>query len=241
MGNDRHRRPARARRARRAPRGADPARSRSRSTSSSPSISRAAGETDALDDTVDYAAVAEAVSRVVQLRALPAARAPGDPHRRGVSRRRARHRRRGHGAQAAPAGAGDGRPRRGVHRAVTHGRVRRVRAYLGIGSNLGDRLAHLQLAVDGLAAADGVDVVAVSPVYETAPVGGPEQPDYLNAVVAVDTAPRRARCSSWLSAIEAAADRVRRCAGVRAPSTSTCSWSATSRSTSPTSWCRTRG
>jgi 2-amino-4-hydroxy-6-hydroxymethyldihydropteridine diphosphokinase len=61
-----------------------------------------------------------------------------------------------------------------------------VRAYLGIGSNLGDRLAYLQGAVDGLAATDGVEVVAVSAVYETDPVG-PEQPDYLNAVVAVDT------------------------------------------------------
>ena len=47
--------------------------------------------------------------------------------------------------------------------------------------------AALQAAVDGLAAADGVTVVAVSPVYETDPVGGPEQPEYLNAVVAVET------------------------------------------------------
>ena len=61
-----------------------------------------------------------------------------------------------------------------------------VRAFLGIGSNLGDRLAYLQGAVDGLAATDGVEVVAVSAVIETDPVG-PEQPDYLNAVVAVDT------------------------------------------------------
>ena len=61
------------------------------------------------------------------------------------------------------------------------------RAYLGIGSNLGDRLAHLQLAVDALAREPGVTVVAVSSVYETAPVGGPAQDDYLNAVVAVDT------------------------------------------------------
>ena len=61
-----------------------------------------------------------------------------------------------------------------------------VRAYLGIGSNLGDRLAFLQSAVDGLAATDGIEVVAVSVVYETDPVG-PEQPDYLNAVIAVDT------------------------------------------------------
>ncbi len=60
-------------------------------------------------------------------------------------------------------------------------------AHLGLGSNLGDRLAHLQGAVDGLAAAPGVTVVAISSVYQTSPVGGPEQGDYLNAVVAVET------------------------------------------------------
>jgi 2-amino-4-hydroxy-6-hydroxymethyldihydropteridine diphosphokinase len=60
------------------------------------------------------------------------------------------------------------------------------RAYVGLGSNLGDRAAHLQFAVRGLAARAGA-VVAVSPVYETEPVGGPPQPDYLNAVVALDT------------------------------------------------------
>ncbi len=59
-------------------------------------------------------------------------------------------------------------------------------AYLGLGSNLGDRLAHLQSAVDGLAARAGT-VVGVSAVYETEPMGGPVQPDYLNAVVAVET------------------------------------------------------
>jgi 2-amino-4-hydroxy-6-hydroxymethyldihydropteridine diphosphokinase len=62
-----------------------------------------------------------------------------------------------------------------------------TRAYLALGSNLGDRAAHLQAAVDALAATPGVRVVAVSRVYETAPVGGPEQGDYLNAVLAVDT------------------------------------------------------
>jgi 2-amino-4-hydroxy-6-hydroxymethyldihydropteridine diphosphokinase len=61
------------------------------------------------------------------------------------------------------------------------------RAYLALGSNLGDRLAHLQSAVDGIAAAEGVEVVAVSRVYETAPVGGPPQDAFLNAVVAIDT------------------------------------------------------
>ena len=52
---------------------------------------------------------------------------------------------------------------------------------LALGSNLGDRLANLQAAVDALA--PGLEEVAVSPVYETAPVGGPPQPDYLNAVL----------------------------------------------------------
>jgi 2-amino-4-hydroxy-6-hydroxymethyldihydropteridine diphosphokinase len=61
------------------------------------------------------------------------------------------------------------------------------RAYLGIGSNLGDRLGYLQLAVDALVATADIEVVAVSRVYETAPVGGPPQDAYLNAVVAIDT------------------------------------------------------
>ena len=62
-----------------------------------------------------------------------------------------------------------------------------TRAYLALGSNIGDRLAFLQLALDGLTEAPGVAVAAVSRVYETAPVGGPPQDAYLNAVVAVDT------------------------------------------------------
>jgi 2-amino-4-hydroxy-6-hydroxymethyldihydropteridine diphosphokinase len=62
------------------------------------------------------------------------------------------------------------------------------RAYVALGSNLGDRVANLQYAVDALAAADGVEVIDVSRVYETAPVGGPPQDAYLNAVVAIETA-----------------------------------------------------
>lgn len=61
-----------------------------------------------------------------------------------------------------------------------------ARAFLGLGSNLGDRAAHLNAAVAGLAVRAG-RVVALSPVYETEPVGGPPQPQYLNAVVAIDT------------------------------------------------------
>ena len=61
------------------------------------------------------------------------------------------------------------------------------RAVLALGSNLGDRRQNLQGAVDGLSAAPGLGFRAVSPVYETRPVGGPSQPDYLNAVIAVET------------------------------------------------------
>jgi 2-amino-4-hydroxy-6-hydroxymethyldihydropteridine diphosphokinase len=58
-----------------------------------------------------------------------------------------------------------------------------TRAVLSLGSNLGDRLAYLQLAVTGLA-----DVLEkVSPVYETAAWGVTDQPDFLNAVVVVSS------------------------------------------------------
>jgi 2-amino-4-hydroxy-6-hydroxymethyldihydropteridine diphosphokinase len=83
------------------------------------------------------------------------------------------------------------------------------RAYLGLGSNLGDRAALLQGAVDGLAATDGITVVALSSVYETEPVGGPEQPAYLNAVVAVDTALTARQLLEVAQRLEGAAGRVR--------------------------------
>ena len=62
-----------------------------------------------------------------------------------------------------------------------------VRAALGLGSNLGDRAKYLDDAVAMITATPGIEVVAVSPYVESDPVGGPEQPDYLNAVVVVDT------------------------------------------------------
>jgi 2-amino-4-hydroxy-6-hydroxymethyldihydropteridine diphosphokinase len=62
------------------------------------------------------------------------------------------------------------------------------RVVLALGSNLGDRQENLQGAVDALFESPGFRFLAVSPIYETAPVGGPEQPDYLNAVITVQTA-----------------------------------------------------
>lgn len=59
---------------------------------------------------------------------------------------------------------------------------------LSIGSNIGDRLSLLQSAVDLLAQDAGIEVLRVSSVYETDPVGGPEQDDYLNAALMIETA-----------------------------------------------------
>ncbi|MDP9405370.1 MAG: 2-amino-4-hydroxy-6-hydroxymethyldihydropteridine diphosphokinase [Actinomycetota bacterium] len=60
-------------------------------------------------------------------------------------------------------------------------------AFLGLGSNVGERLDHLQAAVDRLHADRGLRVEAVSSVYETAPVGGPEQEPFFNLGVRVRT------------------------------------------------------
>lgn len=62
-----------------------------------------------------------------------------------------------------------------------------VSVVLALGANLGDPVSTLADAVDTLADADGLDLVAVSPLARTEPVGGPEQPAYVNAVVVART------------------------------------------------------
>jgi 2-amino-4-hydroxy-6-hydroxymethyldihydropteridine diphosphokinase len=82
-------------------------------------------------------------------------------------------------------------------------------AVLSIGSNLGDRLGHLQSAVEGFRAF----LVAVSPVYETAPWGPVPQEDYLNAVLVV-TDPA-ASPQEWLSRAQAAEQAAHRTRDLR--------------------------
>jgi 2-amino-4-hydroxy-6-hydroxymethyldihydropteridine diphosphokinase len=79
-----------------------------------------------------------------------------------------------------------------------------TRTYLSLGSNLGDRRAMLRQAVDSLP-----DVVAVSPVYETDPVGGPTQESFLNLVVQLDTDLTPIGLLGVCHRIEASAERVR--------------------------------
>jgi 2-amino-4-hydroxy-6-hydroxymethyldihydropteridine diphosphokinase len=79
-----------------------------------------------------------------------------------------------------------------------------MRAYLSVGSNLGERRRYLRHAVETLP-----DVVAVSPVYETDPVGGPPQDAYLNLVVELDTELTPQQLLGVCHRIETSAERVR--------------------------------
>lgn len=86
---------------------------------------------------------------------------------------------------------------------------RRITAYVGLGSNLGDRAAHLGAAIAALRAVECVEVRRISSVWETEPVGGPPQGSYLNAVVALETGLSASELLGRLQAIEAAAGRER--------------------------------
>ncbi len=82
------------------------------------------------------------------------------------------------------------------------------RAFIGLGSNLGDRRAILRRAVEALRAKG--DVVGVSPLYETEPVGGPDgQGPFFNLVVELSTSDTPRMLLERCRALEAAAGRVR--------------------------------
>ena len=63
----------------------------------------------------------------------------------------------------------------------------RERAYIALGSNLGDRASHLQRARDELARLPDTELVRASAIEETAPLAGMKQPPYLNQMVLVET------------------------------------------------------
>ena len=80
-----------------------------------------------------------------------------------------------------------------------------TQVFLGLGSNVGDRWRHLRDAVASIP-----DVIAVSPVYETDPVGGPSgQGAYLNCVIELSTALPLRQLLGICHRLESAADRVR--------------------------------
>ncbi|MBT3264006.1 MAG: 2-amino-4-hydroxy-6-hydroxymethyldihydropteridine diphosphokinase [Acidiferrobacteraceae bacterium] len=84
-----------------------------------------------------------------------------------------------------------------------------VSAWVGLGSNLGDSAAVLQDALDALGRIFGVELTAVSSVYQSAPVGLSAQPDFLNAVARIDTSLEPGELLEQLLRIETEQGRVR--------------------------------
>jgi dihydroneopterin aldolase/2-amino-4-hydroxy-6-hydroxymethyldihydropteridine diphosphokinase len=172
-----------------------------------------AGASDALADTVDYGAVARAAARVAEeerfalLERLAERIAESVGAVAGVEAVTVavRKLRPPVALQLASAGVRVTRRRTAERPQAGRPQVERRRAFLGLGSNLGDRWAALRAAVAGIP-----DVVAVSPVYETEPVGGPPgQPTYLNAVVQLDTPLSPRELLELAHRLEAAAGRER--------------------------------
>jgi 2-amino-4-hydroxy-6-hydroxymethyldihydropteridine diphosphokinase len=62
-----------------------------------------------------------------------------------------------------------------------------MKCYIGVGANIGDREKNISEAVQKIQDIDGVEVKKISPLYETEPVGGPDQPKYLNGVLEIET------------------------------------------------------
>jgi 2-amino-4-hydroxy-6-hydroxymethyldihydropteridine diphosphokinase len=94
-----------------------------------------------------------------------------------------------------------------------------MRAYVGLGANLGDREATLRAAVGALRAGPGVEVVAVSTLRETEPVGVGEQPPFLNGALALDTTLPACRLLELLLEVERRFGRVRDAAEPHGPRT----------------------
>lgn len=84
-----------------------------------------------------------------------------------------------------------------------------ARAVIALGANLGDARAALAGAVAALRELSALEVVAESSIYSTAPLGGVEQPDYLNAVIIADTSLSPGQLLEALHAIENAWHRTR--------------------------------
>ena len=82
-------------------------------------------------------------------------------------------------------------------------------AFVGIGSNLGDREANLRRAIELLSAEEGIEVVAVSELRETAPVGPVEQGPFLNGAVQLETSLGPRELLARLLAVENRLGRVR--------------------------------
>jgi 2-amino-4-hydroxy-6-hydroxymethyldihydropteridine diphosphokinase len=95
-----------------------------------------------------------------------------------------------------------------------------TRAFLSLGSNLGDRLAYLKAVAVALGRGPGMGIVGTSEIYETVPVEvEEEQPDYLNCVVELECGVPAIELLRYCQGVEAALGRDRGEAGEKAPRT----------------------
>jgi 2-amino-4-hydroxy-6-hydroxymethyldihydropteridine diphosphokinase len=85
-----------------------------------------------------------------------------------------------------------------------------ITAYIGIGSNLGDREKNIDEAIALLNSVKSVKVTKISSIYRTAPVGGPAQGDYLNGVIEINTTFAPFELLEFLNKIEEKLGRERR-------------------------------
>src|SRR5436190_18376828 len=117
------------------------------------------------------------------------------------------------------------------------------RAFVGLGSNLGDRKGNLRRAIDALGSLPGTVVVRESHFRETEPVGFQDQPRFLNGAVELETSLEAPELLEALLDIERRLGRRRAGVpkGARGRSTSTCSSTTTCRSPSPASSFRIPG
>jgi len=81
--------------------------------------------------------------------------------------------------------------------------------YIGIGSNLGDREKYIKNAIEKLKETEGIEVKKISNIYETEPVGGPKQGDYLNGVMEIETWLKPRELITELQKIEKQLGRIR--------------------------------
>ena len=94
------------------------------------------------------------------------------------------------------------------------------RVFLSLGSNLGDRLAHLRTVVAALGRGPRMSITGTSNVYETVPVEvEEEQPDYLNCVVGLECGIPAIELLRYCQGVESALGRERNEAGEKAPRT----------------------
>jgi 2-amino-4-hydroxy-6-hydroxymethyldihydropteridine diphosphokinase len=87
--------------------------------------------------------------------------------------------------------------------------MRELKAYLGLGSNLGNRAENLSMAIEMISKVKGIEILRISKTYETSPAGYESQPDFLNCAIEIETSLSSSDLLKKLLEIETEMGRVR--------------------------------